>query len=213
MPTRIGLISDIHATAAPLREALSIFRKERVDLILCPGDVVGYGDEIIETIELLLENHCQTILGNHEVWYLEESEPDTVDEVTAFLGTLPTVLELEIENKSLYMVHASPPNSYMEGIKLLDENGEVLSDEKKHWTEQLTDFEYDILIVGHTHQVFAEQIGKTLVVNPGSTKFNHTCATLDIPSLDFQVIPLSGNSPIMSWNWGLYFSEQVNNQK
>lgn len=208
MSTRIGLISDIHATVAPLRDALSIFQQSGVDLILCPGDVVGYGEEVTETIAVLKESHCQTILGNHEVWYLEDFESEKDDQVSTFLSTLPPVLELNIEDKNVYMVHASPPVSCMDGIKILDENGEILPEEKQYWTEKLASFNHDILIVGHTHQVFAEQLGQTLVINPGSTKFNHTCAILELPGMKFEIHPLSGKKPIKSWNWGLYFSQQ-----
>ena len=213
MPTRIGLISDLHAAVAPLREALSIFQQHEVDLILCPGDVVGYGEEGAETIELLRGSHCQTILGNHEIWYLEEIGPDADDQITKYLRELPSMLQFNIEDKSVYMVHASPPESYMDGIKLLDENGELILEEKKYWAEQLTNFDHDILIVGHTHQVFAEQLANTFVVNPGSTKFNHTCAILELPGLEFEVFPLSGKTPVKSWNWGQYFAQQNNGKE
>jgi len=46
MSVKIGLISDMHATPGPLKEALSIFREEGVDRILCAGDVAGYGTEL-----------------------------------------------------------------------------------------------------------------------------------------------------------------------
>ena len=208
MPTYIGLISDVHATAAPLKEALSIFQQAKVDLILCCGDIVGYGEEVSETIDLLKQDHCQTISGNHEVWYLEESMPDNDDQNIEFLRNLSSNLEFNVEGKSIYVVHASPPNSYMDGIKLLDEDGEIALAEKKYWSEQLADFEFDILIVGHTHQVFAEQLGNTLVVNPGSTKFNHTCAILELPGLKVEHYPLSGKTPVKAWNWGQFFSQQ-----
>jgi len=51
--TKIGLISDVHATIAPLRDALSIFQQEDVDIILCAGDIAGYGNELNQTIEQL----------------------------------------------------------------------------------------------------------------------------------------------------------------
>ena len=63
MSAKIGLISDIHATVAPLREALTIFLQERVDLILCLGDIAGYGTELEQSIELLVESGCITIQG------------------------------------------------------------------------------------------------------------------------------------------------------
>ena len=208
MPTRIGLISDLHATVAPVKEAMAIFEAQGVELILCPGDVVGYGEEEVATIALLQQSRCQTILGNHEIWYLEETTPDTNQQTLNYLRRLPLTLELNIENKSIYMVHASPPSSSMEGIKLLDENGMILPAEKQYWSEQLADFNQDILIVGHTHQVFAEQLANTLVINPGSTKFNHTCAILELPDLHFEIFPLSNELPVKSWNWGQYFAQQ-----
>ena len=45
MTVKIGLISDVHAAAGPLQEALRIFGEERVEAILCAGDIAGYGTE------------------------------------------------------------------------------------------------------------------------------------------------------------------------
>ncbi len=65
MTTKIGLISDVHATPAPLEEALSIFLEERVDLICCAGDIAGYGGELERTVELLVGSQCNAVSG----WY------------------------------------------------------------------------------------------------------------------------------------------------
>ena len=67
MSTKIGLISDVHPTVAPLRESLSVFQKEGVDVIVCAGDIAGYRKELYQTIELLIESECRIILGNHDV--------------------------------------------------------------------------------------------------------------------------------------------------
>ena len=91
----------------------------------------------------------------------------------------------------------------MDGIRLLDIEGHVIDLECDYWAERLQDFEHDVLLVGHTHQVFRQQIGDTLVMNPGSTRFNHSCAILMLPELEFEVIGLSGRQPVVSWNWGM----------
>ena len=96
----------------------------------------------------------------------------------------------------------------MEGIKLLDENAALLEDQKKYWVDYLRDFPFDVLIVGHTHQVFAEQLGRVLVINPGSTLFNHTCMTLTLPEMDVRIFSLSGKEPVMAWNWGQLYADQ-----
>ena len=202
MPTKIGLVSDIHATPAPLKEALAIFRGEGVASILCPGDIAGYGDELDESVQLLIDNHCQTILGNHEIWQLEDAAEGEASQTLAFFRTLPSMLDLVIEGKRLYMAHASPPQSYKEGIRLLDENGEIVPLQKASWAGRLAAFDYDVLVVGHTHQMFAEKLGQTLIINPGSTVFNHSCAILSLPEMAIQWFPLSGKTPVKVWNWG-----------
>jgi putative phosphoesterase len=207
MTTRIGLISDVHATVAPVEEALSVFERERVDMILCAGDIAGYGSELDQTVAVLVESACQAVRGNHEVWFLEDNSDRPEHSTFRFLNGLPFVLESTIEGKTLYMVHASPPQSYMDGIKLLDQQGEILADRKRYWTQCLSGFDRDVLVVGHTHQVFAVSLGRVLVVNPGSTKFNHSCAILTLPDMRFEVYPLSGRTPVKSWNWGMTYKQ------
>jgi len=197
----VGLISDIHATPAPVAEALSIFHREGVDRILCAGDIAGYGGQLDETVTLLMDSDCLTIRGNHELMHLEHAGDDEESPTIRFIRQLPATLDVTIEGKRLYMVHARPPDACNGGIKLLDKQGEVLPDRRAVWAEYLSSFAYDVLVVGHTHQVFAEQMGRTLVVNPGSTAFNHTCSILRLPEMTVEVFPLSGKVPLKTWNW------------
>lgn len=208
MSTRLGLISDPHATPGPLREALGIFKKLGVDRILCPGDVAGYGDDTPTTVALLRRSHCETVLGNHERWYLEETSEEADPAVYNYFSELPRYQQWEFDGCRIYLVHASPPDSDMEGIRLLDEYGVIIPAEKAYWTEYLSEFDYEVLVVGHTHQIFAEQLGHTLVVNPGSSKFNHSCAILTLPQMHFEVFALSGQTPVRAWNWGMFYRQQ-----
>jgi putative phosphoesterase len=202
VPTKIRLISDVHATVAPLEEALSIFQHEGVDEILCAGDIAGYGEELGQTIELLVESNCKVILGNHDLWFLNTLIGEEKN-IGAFFRSLPVFLEFKRDQKQLYAVHASPPFSQTKGITLLNENEEILEVQKEQWVTYLKGFCYDILIIGHTHQVFVEQLGGTLVINPGSTKFNHTCFILDLPGMDIRMFSLSNKTPVKAWNWGM----------
>jgi putative phosphoesterase len=203
MSTRIGIISDVHATPEPVAEALALFKSQGVDDIFCLGDIAGYGNDLEDTVALLVDHACQAILGNHEIWYLEDHAGAEDTQVGRWFGSLPHVLQLTIEDKRLYMVHASPPDSTMDGIRLLDLDGNVIEDARDSWKQRLQGFEHDVLLVGHTHQVFYEQIGNALVINPGSTRFNHTCAILNLPELEMQIFSLSGRQPVKSWNWGV----------
>ncbi len=197
----VGLISDIHATPAPVAEALSIFRREGVEHILCAGDIAGYGERLDETVALLIDSGCRTIRGNHEMMHLEQAGEDADTPTLRYLRELPATLDVTIEGKRLYMVHARPPDACNGGIKLLDQQGEPLPDRLALWTETLRSCACDVLVVGHTHQVFAAQLGRILVVNPGSTAFNHTCAILRLPEMSVEVFALSGKTPLKTWNW------------
>ena len=198
---KIGLISDVHATVEPLREALTLFRQNNVDTVICAGDIAGYGEELEQTVNLLIESGCQIISGNHDIWYLDEAAPEEEKWIQDFFSALPETLDFSAEGKHLHVVHASPPDSNRHGINLLGEDGEVMPVRKALWQDALEEFDYDVLIVGHTHQVFAERLGNTLTINPGSTIFNHTCAILTLPELTVEVLPLSNKEPLKVWNW------------
>jgi predicted phosphodiesterase len=151
---------------------------------------------------LLKDSGCRVIKGNHEQWYLEKANHQVVSSTNDYIKSLPPVIQEEMEGKRLYLVHASPPQSMMKGIRLLDEHGNIIEEEKHAWTERLAKFDHDVLIVGHTHQVFAEQLGHTLVINAGSTRFNHCCAVLSLPGITIEWFALSGQIIDYAWNWG-----------
>lgn len=202
--TKIGLVSDVHATPAPLKEALSLFKDQAVERVLCAGDIAGYGEYPDETIELLIAHEVISILGNHDIWFVEEN-PDT--DASSYLKSLPGFYQAEIEGIKIYMAHASPPQFVSGGVKLLDENGKLLPELKKMWARKLAGFAHDVLLLGHVHQVFSEKIGNTLVMNPGSSKFNHTCAILSLPEMAVEVFALSGKAPVKAWNWSAGFTD------
>ncbi len=198
----IGLISDVHAAPEPVAEALAIFAQAGVDQILCAGDIAGYMDQLDETVKLLVENNCQTIMGNHDLLYLDHLDDEAESAAISFLRQLPASYQANIADKRLYMVHAQPPDGCHGGIKLLDKEGQLQADKVAQWAEKLQSFDYDVLVVGHTHQVYAELIGDTLVVNPGSSVFNHCCAILRLPEMTVEMLPLSGKTIEKTWNWG-----------
>jgi putative phosphoesterase len=205
MTTRLGLISDVHSSPLPLRQALGIFDREKVDDIICAGDIAGYYDTLPETIELLVHSNCKAIIGNHDQSYLEEV-PAEGSPMRDYLQQLPQTLDLVIEQKRVFVVHANPPSEQHGGIKLLNQQGEVKAERKELWTSTLSDLDRDILIVGHTHQVYAEQLGKVLVINPGSTVFNHSCMILSLPEARVETYALGNQDFVKCWNFGMFFS-------
>ena len=207
MTTRIGLISDVHSSPVELAEALQIFAEKQVDDIICAGDIAGYYDGLLPTIQLLTGSNCKTIVGNHDQSWLEQNTAEQGDgdssEIRNYLQQLPQTLQLSIEGKRLFVVHANPPSEQHGGIKLRNRYGEIVAERKTEWSQLLADFEHDVLIVGHTHQVYAEQLGNVLVVNPGSVPFNHSCMILSLPDLKVETYALGDREIVHCWNFSL----------
>lgn len=63
---RIALLSDIHANQEALEAVLVSIVSEDVDLTVCLGDVVGYGPNPVECLELVEAHMDICILGNHD---------------------------------------------------------------------------------------------------------------------------------------------------
>ena len=201
---KLGLISDVHARPEPVRQALTIFAQENVDEIICAGDIAGYYDDLESTIELLQQAQCKTVLGNHDQAYLDSATGES-HLIDGYFKSLPLHRVFHYAGKSIYLVHAAPPDALHGGIKLLDQNGTLIAAQKEFWESELKHFDHDVLIVGHTHQVYAEPIADTLVINPGSSTFNHCCMILELPEMKFYTFALENQPIIKCWNFSMLY--------
>lgn len=66
MPPPIAFISDIHGNLPALQAVLGDITEQGVSEIICLGDVVGYGGQPAECVELLQERGIATLKGNHD---------------------------------------------------------------------------------------------------------------------------------------------------
>lgn len=63
---RYAVVSDVHANIEALEAVLAAADAERVDVILCLGDVVGYGANPNECARLLAAAGAKSVVGNHD---------------------------------------------------------------------------------------------------------------------------------------------------
>ncbi len=61
-----AIISDIHSNLEALNTVFGVIDAEAVDEVVCLGDVVGYGPDPDECIDLVRERCRFTIRGNHD---------------------------------------------------------------------------------------------------------------------------------------------------
>jgi predicted phosphodiesterase len=63
---KFGIISDIHSNLESFIAVLNYFEKNSVDKIVIVGDVIGYGPDPVECINLANESGEIILKGNHE---------------------------------------------------------------------------------------------------------------------------------------------------
>jgi diadenosine tetraphosphatase ApaH/serine/threonine PP2A family protein phosphatase len=160
-----AVISDIHSNLAALTAVLADIEQRGATRIVCLGDVVGYGPNPRECLDLIREKCRVCIAGNHDhavlyeptnfntaaeraaYWTRQvlESEPD-VEKRNArweFLGGLP----VRATENGVVFVHASPRRPVNEYIFPED----VFTNPQK----VIANFERldaRLCFIGHTHQ-------------------------------------------------------------
>jgi len=150
---RYAIVADIHANLTAFRAVLAdIERRGEVDEVWCLGDVVGYGPDPHQCIELLRQYNHICVAGNHDwaaIGKIDTSDfnPDAAaachwtaqqlsSEDIEYLGSLPLV----IQRGELTLVHGSPREPIREYL---------LSTTSVK--ENLTYFQSPFCLVGHSH--------------------------------------------------------------
>ncbi len=63
---RIGILGDIHSNLEALEAVIDALRSEGVDHWVQVGDIVGYGPDPRECLDLVRELKCTVCMGNHD---------------------------------------------------------------------------------------------------------------------------------------------------
>jgi predicted phosphodiesterase len=165
---RIALISDIHGNLEALQTVLAeIDRQIDVkagDRIWCLGDIIGYGPNPVECVELVAQRCEWSLLGNHDYaalyeptnfnraaeqaahWTREQFEAVTQQDqargarLWEFLGKL----RVRVKEGPFLAVHGSPRKPINEYI-FPEEGHNIL------YMQKIFDRFESICLVGHTH--------------------------------------------------------------
>jgi predicted phosphodiesterase len=120
---RIGVISDIHANLAAFQKVLADLDTADVDLIVCLGDIIGYGPEPDAVVELIQQRRIPTVMGNHELavadpTYLKWFNPIAAESLRKNIDLLSAESLKFVRNLQRFavmydnrFVHGFPPDS------------------------------------------------------------------------------------------------------
>jgi len=145
---KIAIISDIHDNLPNLEKCLSWCEKEKVEKIICPGDVTNF-----ETLKYLSHNFKGEIFlvsGNAELY--EEKDLKKFKNIN-FGGE---TMIFTLDNLNIGLCHQP------EKIKRILES---------------TKNKLDFIFYGHTHRPWLKKEGLTMIINPGTLSgvFSESC--------------------------------------
>ena len=118
MPTetdtrRIALISDVHGNLPAFQATLRAIEEEGVDGVWCLGDLVGYGAQPNECVELAESSVELCLIGNHDLVVIDKLD------ITDFSMNAATAAEWTKEQLG------SDARAYLEKLEPVDEQHEL----------------------------------------------------------------------------------------
>jgi predicted phosphodiesterase len=160
-----AVISDIHSNLEALEVVLADIDRRGIREIICLGDVIGYGPNPRECLDLVRKRVRFCLMGNHDHAVLyeptnfnvaaeracywtrrlleEEPDPKLRNERWEFLGGLP----IRRKQDDVLFVHASPRrpiNEYMFPEDVFTNPQKILANFER--------LDARLCLVGHTHQ-------------------------------------------------------------
>ncbi|PID30279.1 MAG: metallophosphoesterase [Candidatus Cloacimonadota bacterium] len=105
---RTLIIGDIHGCYDELISLIKLFSPKKGDKIYTVGDIIGKGPSVKKVIETLIELKIDSVLGNHEYWFLKKGkEYDPL----SFLHKSPYIDYLKsmkpyLDKENFFLVHA-----------------------------------------------------------------------------------------------------------
>jgi predicted phosphodiesterase len=177
---RTAAISDIHGNAIALRAVVGELDEERIDRVVCLGDVCQGGPEPEACVDLLAERGWPTVLGNSDAFVLDAASAEGSSEAITErqlavrqwtydrLGTArrdaiaaysPTVSTDLGDGRTLLGCHAIPGDYDSVVLPAAPED---------EFRAAFGGTDADLVACGHIHLPYVRRIGATLVLNPGS---------------------------------------------
>jgi predicted phosphodiesterase len=167
---KIAVISDLHSNYDALRCAIDEIRRYKAELVVVLGDLLTYGSQTAETLNLLkeleLDLPCLFIVGNHDEFYfdLQSGKNDTSYKLPEFISesvqfNLIKLDQLNVTLKNhfnwytsiaigpVFLSHANP---YEAGNWTYLNN----SDECSRAADVLIEKGFQIGVFGHTHRAY-----------------------------------------------------------
>jgi len=169
---RLAVISDVHANLEAFEAVLA--EAQGLD-VFCLGDLVDYGANPNEVVEVIRRRGIMCVMGNHD-WAALSGDTSLFNARAAmssiwtrahltsqnleFIRTLAPELRTSFEAAEAYFTHGSPDDRLWEYV-----DPRTHSDLFGHYLAKL---QVRVIGLGHTHVPYAWKEEGKVVFNPGS---------------------------------------------
>ena len=183
---KYAIISDIHANLESFQSVLEDIEVSGADRIVCLGDIVGYGADPNECVEITRNQNITAIIGNHDAVACGISEPFNFNPV-AQEAVLWTRRELTDENSEF--LRSLTVRDIIDDFLIV--HGAISDPDKYIMSSYDAEAEFnlfgkhDLCFFGHTHaavcfakansridrttdEIFELRSGVNYLINPGS---------------------------------------------
>jgi diadenosine tetraphosphatase ApaH/serine/threonine PP2A family protein phosphatase len=148
----LAIISDIHANIDALDAVMEDIDSQKVDEIICLGDVVGYGAAPSECVSIIRNRCVKTVMGNHDHMTAQPGVLLASEHVAAGIRYARTSLsgdELKWLAALPYQVTAYGCSFVHASLAIPEEFAYLTTDQEAelHFDIQ----ESDVSFMGHTH--------------------------------------------------------------
>ncbi len=179
---KIAILGDIHGNIEALKAAYAAAVNEKAERICHLGDLGGYAPFVNEAVDFLKERRVEGVQGNYDEavaegkehcgcryesplqaemaglsfeWTKKRSSPESRD----YMLSLPFELSFYAEGRRVKVFHATPlkNNLYWHEER-----------EEKFFREMARRAAADVMIYGHTHLPYRNEIGGKVFINAGS---------------------------------------------
>lgn len=207
---RIAIISDIHGNLTALQAVLADIKLQKVDDIICLGDIVTLGPQPKEVLNTLIELNCVIIKGNHDAAVVDPEMAEEY-EITEYLIPDLYWCRERLTMEDLKLIEGFKTTHEMvlpNGVNVLFFHGSPISliDIIQATTEpELLDKYFEgqkatVFIGGHSHIQMYRRYGEKLIVNAGSVgnAFKFAYSPGNVPSLlpwaEYTILSQVGNT-------------------
>lgn len=168
---RVAIVSDIHSNLPALEAVKDRVEQMAPDLVICAGDVVGYGASPNECCMIMAGWSKHTVFGNHDFAALRR-DPDGMNQYAA-RAIRWTADALDAESKAYLGRLKGSARLRMGDLECVVHHGSLRSIWEYLYEEDVNQGMLDeagaqVLVFGHTHVPYVRRYQGRVIVNPGS---------------------------------------------